>query len=205
MGCAEVVSAFQTASAFGNPNQKTCAYTQLLQTSVSVRRMYLVKVAQATGSQGMDGNTVEDMYGNIQKASYSADASSDAAEDSLNIWGFDVQKTASVVGLDSMSLDCLGCHDGASASPIGADLRNDPFRSGTKFNRSSTDHPVGMDYDSYVSSGRGYKSVMSAGTKMIFVDGKVGCLTCHDPLNPEKGHLVMSDRNSQLCKTCHDK
>jgi len=42
-------------------------------------------------------------------------------------------------------------------------------------------------------------------TKMIFVNGKIGCLTCHNPLNAEKGHLVMSDRNSALCTTCHNK
>jgi predicted CXXCH cytochrome family protein len=61
-----------------------------------------------------------------------------------------------------------------------------------------------MSYNNYVAADRGFKPVGMNGA-MIFADGKVGCLTCHNPLNPEKGHLVMSDRNSALCLTCHNK
>jgi predicted CXXCH cytochrome family protein len=63
-----------------------------------------------------------------------------------------------------------------------------------------------MDYQSYVAFGRGkFKHISTFNSKMKFVNGKVGCLTCHDPLNPERGHLVMSDVRSALCLTCHNK
>ncbi|HYS43305.1 MAG TPA: cytochrome c3 family protein, partial [Geobacteraceae bacterium] len=62
-----------------------------------------------------------------------------------------------------------------------------------------------MDYASYASFGRGYKQASMLNPKMLLVNGKVGCLTCHNPLNPDKSHLVMSDYRSALCLTCHDK
>jgi predicted CXXCH cytochrome family protein len=57
----------------------------------------------------------------------------------------------------------------------------------------------------YAAASKDYKSQLGANNKMVFVNGKVGCLTCHNPLNPEKGHLVMSDQKSALCLTCHNK
>ncbi|WP_243688226.1 cytochrome c3 family protein [Geotalea toluenoxydans] len=40
---------------------------------------------------------------------------------------------------------------------------------------------------------------------MVLVDGRVGCLTCHDPLNRKAPHLVASNDRSNLCLTCHIK
>jgi hypothetical protein len=63
-----------------------------------------------------------------------------------------------------------------------------------------------MNYASYVAADpTSYKPITAFDSKMIFVNGKVGCLTSHYPLNPKKGHLVMSDFQSALCLTCHKK
>jgi predicted CXXCH cytochrome family protein len=62
-----------------------------------------------------------------------------------------------------------------------------------------------MDYASYAAFGRGYRPASMLDPKMVLVNGKVGCLTCHNPLNPERNHLVMSDHRSALCLSCHDK
>jgi predicted CXXCH cytochrome family protein len=63
-----------------------------------------------------------------------------------------------------------------------------------------------MNYAAYSAmDSHNYKSGASFNSKMIFVNGRVGCLTCHNPLNPEKSHLVMSDYRSALCLTCHTK
>lgn len=108
--------------------------------------------------------------------------------------------------IDSFSRNCLTCHDGTRASDVSVNYRN--ATGGFKKNSHSggKDHPIGMDYASYASSGDGgYKSIATLDSKMIFIDGKVGCLTCHNPLNPEKKHLVMSDQRSALCLTCHNK
>jgi predicted CXXCH cytochrome family protein len=107
--------------------------------------------------------------------------------------------------IDSFSKDCVSCHDGLQASDVTVTYRNNPGSSRTGGHFNGSDHPIGMDYASYASLGRRYKPVTMLNPKMLLVNGKVGCLTCHNPLNPEKSHLVMSDRRSALCLTCHDK
>ena len=107
--------------------------------------------------------------------------------------------------IDSFSKDCVSCHDGLRASDVSVNYRNNPDGSRTGRHFSGKDHPIGMEYASYASFRRGYRPVAQLNPKMLLVNGKVGCLTCHNPLNPEKSHLVMSDRRSALCLTCHDK
>lgn len=107
--------------------------------------------------------------------------------------------------IDSFSKDCVSCHDGLRASDVSVNYRNSSGGSRTGGHFSGKDHPIGMEYASYASFGRGYKPVTMLNPKMLLVKGKVGCLTCHNPLNPEKSHLVMSDYRSALCLTCHDK
>jgi hypothetical protein len=107
--------------------------------------------------------------------------------------------------VDAFSQDCLSCHDGMAASHIEANYTNSPGTARQHKYNGSKDHPIGMDYQMYVAFGEGkFKSVSLVNSKMKFIDGKVGCLTCHNPLNPEKGHMVMSDFGSALCRTCHN-
>ena len=207
-GLTPMAYAFSASAPAGADEARNCEFSVQLQKSVAERRQYLAKVAAVTGQAVAKGNAVEEMYANVEKASYSVGGSvvSDAQAEEPDFWDRGTRKTVRAVGLDGLSTDCLGCHDGVSAASVSVDLRNNPFRSGSLVSTFSSDHPVGMDYSRYVGSSRGgYKPVGFSSSKMIFVDGKVGCLTCHDPLNPEKGHLVMSDKGSALCCTCHIK
>jgi len=36
-------------------------------------------------------------------------------------------------------------------------------------------------------------------------DGKVGCLSCHNPYGDKKYSLVMENKRSGLCLACHRK
>ncbi|MBJ6751564.1 cytochrome c3 family protein [Geomonas anaerohicana] len=204
---AMILGLAQGAGAFGtmgsSANSETCAYTLLLQNSVQARRDYLVKVDEVRGSTYAAGGAVDDMYGNVVPANYSDDQPTGGL--TVIFKALTKQSTTRATGtLDSLSASCLSCHDGIGASQINVELRDRPLDRRSMVNSFTSDHPVGMTYDAYVAAGRGYKDVGS-NTKMLFVNGKVGCLSCHDPLNTEKGHLVMSDNGSALCKTCHDK
>ena len=204
-----VVSTAQLALAgfIGVPSsmqsQGPCLYSLQLQKSVAERQRYLAKLSEVTGGAVASSNAVEDMYSNIQPASYG----SDNALEGIDLWGVSPKSVPDTrLGVDVFSTDCISCHDGASAVAIEANWRNSPLGGALHGKLSGSDHPIGMDYESYVAANsRKYKSVFGLNSKMVFVDGKVGCLTCHDPLNPERGHLVMSDRKSALCLTCHDK
>lgn len=195
---ADAVMAFSGGSASGAA-KGTCVFTQQLQTSVAARRLYLVKLEQAVTK----GQTVEGMYASAEQAALAE--SEEESAPAGRFWKYGAGRTATATSIDSFSADCITCHDGVSASTIAIDLRNRPYDRQSWVTSSSSDHPIGMDYNSYVNANRGYKRVLPNSNKMVFVNGKVGCLTCHDPLNPEKGHLVMSDRNSALCQTCHNK
>jgi predicted CXXCH cytochrome family protein len=178
-----------------------CTFSKKLQNSVVERRQFLVSLSATLGGAAPASNDVDAMYGNITKASYSDLKGED---DATNIWGFDSKPVNTQPGIDTFSSDCLGCHDGVGAQAITVDLRNNPFGRRHMLTPGS-DHPIGMEYDRYAAAGRGFKPLWGDTGKMVFVNGKVGCLTCHDPINPQRGHLVKSDRNSALCLTCHNK
>ncbi len=180
-------AAFQPIGIASRGNGETCALSLQMQNK-QFRALYMQKVAQYQDGAAPRVASVEEMYENVQPASFFPD---------------DNQPVTSTIGVDPLSLDCLGCHDGSRASDVTINLKNDPFRR-QQIGGSAKDHAIGMDYAAYASNPRDFKPVFG-NPKMVFVDGKVGCLTCHDPANQERGHLVMSDRRSALCLTCHNK
>jgi predicted CXXCH cytochrome family protein len=202
VGAAQLAGAGYAVAPAALSSSGPCVFSEQLQTLTSARRDYMTKLVAVSGGFPATGNEVERMYGSITHASYSAEDAKPDPEPS--IWGFDGPQIKSTSGVDALSSDCLSCHDGVAATPVTVVLRNNPYGHG---GLPGKDHPIGMDYNRYATSGKAYRSLFGLPNteKMILVNGKVGCLTCHNPLNPEKGHLVMSDRESALCLTCHNK
>ncbi len=107
--------------------------------------------------------------------------------------------------LDPMSRDCVSCHDGTYASSV--TIRAGTWIHGKDFMRYDQGrHPVGMDYEA-VRLKRGSKTDLlplpQVDRRIRFFNGKVGCGSCHDPYSAIPKKLVMSDRNSRLCFSCH--
>lgn len=173
-----------------------CELSQQLQHSPQ-RDEYVARLATAVGKYWASNDD--------------ATTASDASDDfSLTLISFgkseETSENPESGAIDAFSQDCLSCHDGLRASDIAVVYRNSPENPRKGKRVSGKDHPVGMDYADYVASGRGnYKPIAMLNSKMMLINGKVGCLTCHNPLNPEKNHLVMSDFRSALCLTCHNK
>ncbi|MDD2899809.1 MAG: cytochrome c3 family protein [Desulfuromonadaceae bacterium] len=175
-----------------------CTFSTQLQDS-NLRAQYIAKVAAETG------NMVA--YNTYSDNAVASDAEGDNSASSFFFGNSDT--TAKVKGdsstLDSFSKDCLGCHDGVQAGDRKINYKNTPGQK-SHWSQGSSEHPVGMDYASYAAMDpKSYKPVATFGSKMMFVNGRVGCTTCHDPLNPEKSHLAKSDYRSALCLTCHTK
>lgn len=106
--------------------------------------------------------------------------------------------------VDKLSNDCLSCHDGIMAKDFKVRMKNNP-RNTVKSLDGILIHPIGMEYEKYVEfDGKAYKDNINLYSDMILVEGKVGCLTCHNPLNRGKGHLVMNNSRSELCFACHN-
>lgn len=113
------------------------------------------------------------------------------------------------------TLVCLRCHDGTiardtiSAATYDADRdssrgihRSSLFRTG----HGNGDHPVGIRYPS-IDKGFHPANKVIAGGAVMLPNGKVECISCHDPHNTsgEKFMLVTSNKRSALCLTCHKK
>ncbi len=177
-----------------------CTYSKELQRSTNERQRYIARLGRAQGVEVVQNSAVEDMYGEMKDAGYS-----DAEEGDFLTRLLGAERKQQKEGaLDGFSVDCLGCHDGVHASSVAVNWRNDPYRD-YRHRRLTSEHPVGMDYQMYASTRPADYKPIFGNTRMLLVNGKVGCLTCHDPLNPERRHLVMSDYRSALCFTCHVK
>jgi predicted CXXCH cytochrome family protein len=109
------------------------------------------------------------------------------------------------------TLMCLRCHDGTIARDTIANARQDRFPnkhnpSLYKTSHGTTDHPVGV---AYPRIDKGFKPMTSvtAGGDVRLPDGKVECVSCHDPHNTAgvAHFLVKSNSRSSLCLTCHKK
>jgi predicted CXXCH cytochrome family protein len=206
-GAAQMAGAAFTISPATLQSTGPCLFAEQLQKSASIRNQYTAKLVAALGGRVSASNSFEKMDGNKTPAPY-REGESGQTEPTVNFWGFEIKQAISTTGIDWFSADCLGCHDGAVALSVRTVYKNNPLgRSrllGSDQQMIGMDHPIGMDYNRYAAASKDYKPLFGISNKMVFVNGKVGCLTCHDPLNPEKGHLVMSDRGSALCLTCHN-
>jgi predicted CXXCH cytochrome family protein len=107
------------------------------------------------------------------------------------------------------SLLCLGCHDGTIAmSTMGTShALLAGVREGFAVPDSFVwrDHPIGVLYPVGRRDYRPRSFVEKAGIRLP--EGRVECISCHDPHNTRdiEHLLVMSNRRSALCLTCHIK
>jgi predicted CXXCH cytochrome family protein len=91
--------------------------------------------------------------------------------------------------------DCLSCHDGAISGKIAIC---------TTDCATNASHSV---LKSYPPAGRRARDFRPLGDvrqmKIKIVGGMVTCISCHNLSNQEKYHLVMDNKNNQLCLGCH--
>ena len=79
--------------------------------------------------------------------------------------------------------ECLQCHNSQPSA----------------LQTSQADHPENITYNPQA----GYKHVTDP--RVVLVNGKITCITCHDPYQITPSRLVMPNNESQLCLTCHEK
>lgn len=160
-----------------NPiDESTCAFTKQLQDPNS-RMEFSARLNAAKEAAASP-------YG--ERARYSATYSDDTGEP---------------MEIDSFSLDCLGCHDGINARIHNIRYKNNVMERTGSMETVRGSHPIGMHYGSYAYTSNQLRGLTELNEDMVLVDGKVGCLSCHNPLNPNKKHLA----SKNLCLGCHIK
>jgi predicted CXXCH cytochrome family protein len=120
---------------------------------------------------------------------------------------------------------CLSCHDGTVAIDNFGNTPPTPSISGfipagsriggVSGSDMSKDHPISFVYNTgLANTDGGLKDPMSASSGLgrtinsdMLYDNKMECASCHDVHNKFKqNHLLkLSNTNSQLCLTCHNK
>jgi predicted CXXCH cytochrome family protein len=118
---------------------------------------------------------------------------------------------------DGSAILCLSCHDGTIALGALVSRTTDvdfvggittmPVGAKNLSTDLSDDHPVSFTYTAAMASGDGQlKDPSAIGMPVQLENGKVQCVSCHDPHNDTYGKfLVATKQYSDLCFKCHDR
>lgn len=90
---------------------------------------------------------------------------------------------------------CLSCHDGIIAEGIPICLETICF-----YNAS---HPINKNYPPPDKLREYVPAALAEHSGIIFSNGKISCISCHNVRNPNRYHLRVENRESKLCLTCH--
>lgn len=107
------------------------------------------------------------------------------------------------------SLICLSCHNGTVAPSTVASSHAllSAHRAGFSIDGFSTrDHPIGVEYPARRNGYKPRTQVLNSEV-ISLPQGRMECVSCHDPHNAAgiQNMLVMSNRRSALCLSCHEK
>jgi hypothetical protein len=104
--------------------------------------------------------------------------------------------------IDDNSRECLSCHDGTLSKATHTQIQGVSFKHGKNIGVS---HPISVDYEAvYLSNPRKYHPPQSLDPRIVLVNGKIACETCHNHYSKHKKHLVMENFKSRLCLSCHN-
>ncbi|MEW6599613.1 MAG: cytochrome c3 family protein [Nitrospirota bacterium] len=103
--------------------------------------------------------------------------------------------------IDSVSLECIECHDTYARSA------DEPLGAGTwNHNKQEYNHPIGVSYNKITSKKmHQFRPEGTLSRDVRLFNGKIGCGTCHNIYSHEKKMLVINNRGSRLCLVCHIK
>ena len=108
--------------------------------------------------------------------------------------------------IDTMSRNCLSCHDGSLAQSITVKVGKWQHAQDFLEHDKGGMHTIGMKYRDVEHSNK--KAMLRPFDKIdkrirLFGDGKVGCGSCHDPYSTLPKKLVIEATGSKLCFACH--
>ncbi len=104
--------------------------------------------------------------------------------------------------IPDVSKECLSCHDGTLSINAGAVAARFNWEHGREIGLS---HPIDVDYaQAYRRRPDRYYPPASLDPRIVLVEGKIQCITCHDHFSHQRKKLVMDNTGSRLCLACHD-
>lgn len=108
--------------------------------------------------------------------------------------------------LDPISMECLGCHDGTLAKSVNHRISDGNTHRTPSIETIKGAHPVGMEYEIFASSKfKEYAPADSLNRDIKLINGRVGCVSCHNLLGRNDKYLAVDNTKSGLCFSCHYK
>ena len=105
--------------------------------------------------------------------------------------------------LDPISRECISCHARKGASAV-EEITSAPHGSPLAgMTAISATHAIGTDYVKASLTRWNLHKPDELPKTMILVDGRIACITCHNPLNPQRYSLAVDNQGSDLCFACH--
>lgn len=103
--------------------------------------------------------------------------------------------------LDRMTIGCLECH-GKTLIIEDDNTGKDVLERG--FHGVLGKHAIGLNYHEIVlSRPSSFNKPDPKRNNIIFVGGKLGCVSCHNPFSTLPFHLNVLEEGQFLCKECH--
>ena len=112
---------------------------------------------------------------------------------------------------DGISKLCLSCHDGVTGMlDYGSNSGTAPMigNPAIGLDQLTNDHPVSFPFDSALATADGelHDPTGTPAVAELLFNGQVECASCHDVHDDTNSpFLRMSNANSDLCLTCHNK
>ena len=106
--------------------------------------------------------------------------------------------------LDPISMECLGCHDGTMAKAVNHRISDGDTHRVKSIETIKGSHPIGMDYNAFARS-KEYVPSNTLAADIKLINGKVGCVSCHNLLGRNDKYLAVDNTRSGLCFSCHNK
>ena len=104
--------------------------------------------------------------------------------------------------VDDNSRDCLSCHDGILSIQSDIDLGGISWEHTRNIGLS---HPISVNYaEVYTKNPNRFHSPERLDSRIVLINGEIGCETCHDHYSEIENKLVMDNFRSRLCLSCHN-
>jgi len=107
---------------------------------------------------------------------------------SVGVIALEAETRPAALVLDQLSAECLSCHEDIDEPK----------------NRFHGGHITGRPYEDDNEAGQKFHRASVLPPELVLEEGKITCATCHG-LDPHDGQiLVIDNRGSALCNSCHN-
>jgi len=106
--------------------------------------------------------------------------------------------------LDEQSRKCVVCHELKGKMAISEIIEAYYPNSNSTMASIYATHAIGTDYVAASLSNSKLHRLEDLPPTMTLVNGRIACITCHNPLNPKRNSLAVGDSGSAFCFACHE-